>query len=74
MSLENETAAPIKSMNWFTMDATEVEKELKTSLSNGLFSADAKTRLDTYGYNELEAGTSRPRWKVFLDQFKDILI
>ncbi len=59
---------------WFTMNVEEVADTLDTSTENGLSGAEAKDRIDKYGYNELQAEEKRPRWKVFLDQFKDVLI
>ncbi|QEE18065.1 cation-translocating P-type ATPase [Promethearchaeum syntrophicum] len=61
-------------INWFTLSKEEVEKNLSTSSNSGLSSAEVKTRFEKYGPNELKAEEKRPRWKVFLDQFKDVLI
>jgi len=59
---------------WFILPKEEVEEKLSTSSINGLSSAEVKTLFEKYGPNELMAEEKRPRWKVFLDQFKDILI
>ncbi len=59
-------------VNWFTLSKEEVKEKLSTSSNNGLSSAEVKTRFENYGPNELKAGEKRPRWKVFLDQFKDV--
>ncbi|MHA2002158.1 MAG: cation-translocating P-type ATPase [Promethearchaeota archaeon] len=59
---------------WFMLTPKEVEEKLDTSMENGLTQEKAAAHLEKYGYNELEAKEKRPRWKVFLDQFKDILI
>jgi len=61
-------------IKWFTLSKEEVEEKLTTSSINGLSSAEVKTRYEKYGPNELTAEKKRPRWKVFLDQFKDVLI
>ncbi len=61
-------------VNWFTLSKEEVIERLSTSSNNGLSSAEVKTRFEKYGPNELTAAEKRPRWKVFLDQFKDVLI
>ncbi|UYP45291.1 Potassium-transporting ATPase ATP-binding subunit [Candidatus Lokiarchaeum ossiferum] len=59
---------------WFTFSTEQVEKKLSTSITAGLSSADAKARLAKYGPNELTATEKIPRWKVFLQQFNDVLI
>lgn len=59
---------------WWSMSIPEVEENLATSVKTGLSSDEAQKRLEKYGYNELQAEEKRPRWKVFLDQFKDVLI
>lgn len=51
----------------------EVLKETNSNI-NGLTSSDAKTRLDTSGYNEIREGKKIPLWKMFLENFKDPLV
>ena len=58
---------------WHSLDATEVLKELNTNL-NGLDSEDSLVRLEQYGYNELLAAKKISPLKIFLLQFKSILI
>ena len=50
-----------------------VFQELKSS-SEGLPAADAKSRLQQYGPNELVEKKKRPAWMMFLLQFKDVMI
>ena len=59
---------------WFTLSTDEVEKKLDTNITTGLSTADANARLEKYGPNELQAEEKKPRWKVFLEQFRDVLI
>ncbi len=47
--------------------------DLSTS-TEGLSSAEAATRLQTYGPNELTAKERTPLWKIFLSQFKDFMV
>ena len=61
-------------VKYFLLSIEEVEEKLATSIIDGLSSAEVSTRLEKYGPNELTAEEKRPRWKVFFDQFKDILI
>ncbi len=59
---------------WFTAAPNNVAEALGVSLENGLPSSLASERLKQYGYNELQAKEKKPSWKVFLEQFKDVLI
>jgi len=47
---------------------------LESDLSRGLTGAQAWTRLDANGRNELESKPPVPRWKEFLDQFRNVLV
>ncbi len=58
---------------WHTLPKEEVLKVLETSLS-GLSEEEARGRLSRFGFNELEEVKTTPAWKIFLDQFKSILI
>ncbi len=58
---------------WHTLTKEEVLKALETSLS-GLSEEEARERLSRFGLNELEEVKTTPAWKIFLDQFKSILI
>jgi Ca2+-transporting ATPase len=60
--------------DWFTLDAKAIEEKLSTSITAGLTTAEAQARLQKYGPNELTQEEKTPRWKVFLEQFKDTLI
>mmetsp|Transcript_5193 Transcript_5193/g.8194 ORF Transcript_5193/g.8194 Transcript_5193/m.8194 type:complete len:1164 (+) Transcript_5193:40-3531(+) len=48
--------------------------ELKVDLGKGLSSEQARNLLREYGRNELESDPPTPIWKLFLDQFNDILV
>ena len=58
---------------FYTQGEEEVLKSLDTSV-NGLSTAQAKERLDAYGYNELDEGEKRSLLSKFIDQFKDLMI
>lgn len=58
---------------WFTIKEDELYKELKTS-PNGLSKDEAKNRLLEYGPNELQRIKRKSKLKLFLEQFKNILI
>ena len=58
---------------FYTQGEEEVLKSLDTSV-DGLSTAQAKERLDAYGYNELDEGEKRRLLSKFIDQFKDLMI
>ena len=58
---------------FYTQGEEEVLKNLDTSV-DGLSTAQAKERLDVYGYNELDEGEKRSLLSKFIDQFKDLMI
>ncbi|MBN6047641.1 cation-translocating P-type ATPase [Streptococcus thermophilus] len=58
---------------FYTQGVEEVIKSLDTSV-DGLSTAQAKERLDAYGYNELDEGEKRSLLSKFIDQFKDLMI
>src|SRR5215204_3491801 len=47
---------------------------LGTDLRNGLTQAEARSRLERYGRNELTAKKPAPAWRKFLAQFQDPLV
>ena len=58
---------------FYTQGVEEVLKSLDTSI-DGLSTAQAKERLDAYGYNELDEGEKLSLLSKFIDQFKDLMI
>ena len=58
---------------FYTQGVEEVLKSLDTSV-DGLSTAQAKERLDAYGYNELDEGEKRSLLSKFIDQLKDLMI
>ena len=58
---------------FYTQGEEEVLESLDTSI-DGLSTAQAKERLDAYGYNELDEGEKRSLLSKFIDQFKDLMI
>src|SRR5580765_456103 len=47
---------------------------LHTDPRRGLTEAEARTRLERHGRNDLTAERPMPLWKKFLAQFKDVLV
>lgn len=60
--------------NFYTQATTDVEKELNTSLADGLTSQQVQTRLNKYGENALAAKKKKSMFMRFIDQFKDFMI
>ncbi|EHJ51884.1 cation-translocating P-type ATPase [Streptococcus macacae] len=58
---------------FYVQNKEEILSRLETS-QEGLSTADAKERLKSYGYNELEEGKKRSLLAKFIDQFKDLMI
>ncbi|MBS7607565.1 HAD-IC family P-type ATPase, partial [Candidatus Bathyarchaeota archaeon] len=60
-------------MNWHSLSVNEVLSILGTSMG-GLSSAEARARLAKFGANELVAARRVSPLKIFLSQFRSILI
>lgn len=60
-------------MEYYNKDYKEVIKYLKTS-NLGLSSKEAKVLLDKYGENKIVEEKRKSKLKIFLDQFKDMMI
>lgn len=58
---------------WHIKTIESIEKELSTSITNGLTSEEVNHRITTYGYNEISSD-SGPKWiKVLLRQLLDLM-
>ncbi|MDD5593411.1 MAG: cation-translocating P-type ATPase [Candidatus Margulisbacteria bacterium] len=60
--------------NWYNLSAEQAAAELKTDWLNGLAGAEVAERLREFGPNQLRERKLTPAWKIFFDQFKDIMI
>ncbi|OFI48353.1 calcium-translocating P-type ATPase, PMCA-type [Floricoccus tropicus] len=58
---------------FFTQTGEETLQELSVT-SKGLTSAEAESRLEKYGKNQLDEGKKKSLLQKFLDQFKDLMI
>ena len=61
-------------MNWFNKEISEIEKELKTNIKDGLTEEDVKQKYEEYGMNELKQKKKKSLFVKFLEQFKDFMI
>ncbi|MFA5399867.1 MAG: cation-translocating P-type ATPase [Dehalococcoidia bacterium] len=58
---------------WYNLSADEALARLDSS-SGGLSHEEVASRLEKYGYNELEGDDSVSPWRLLLEQFKNVLI
>ncbi len=61
-------------MNWFSKNSEVVLKEQGVDVKSGLTNNEAKSRLEKFGHNELQASKKINPLTLFLGQFKDVLI
>ncbi len=59
---------------WHTISAEEAVQKLRTSPHNGLSLDEAIKRYAQYGANTLNETSSRPPWRMLLDQFAEFMI
>jgi Ca2+-transporting ATPase len=59
---------------WHSKSVEETAQGLGTDLDRGLSSAEAKSRLEKYGYNELREQPRPGFWRRLLNQFNDFLV
>ena len=64
----------MKEEKWFNKKVDDVEKELNTSIQNGLSTDEVKKRQEKYGDNALKAKKKKSLFQKFLAQFKDFSI
>ena len=60
--------------NFYNQDINEIRDRLRTSDTSGLSSAEAKRRLDEYGYNILEEKGKKSIIMMFFAQFRSFMI
>lgn len=59
---------------WHTQEAQAVLHARESDAATGLSSGEARRRLEVHGPNELEEHTSRPPWRMLLDQFTETMV
>ncbi|MFA7078898.1 MAG: HAD-IC family P-type ATPase, partial [Syntrophomonas sp.] len=69
----NNNIKSTEAVNFHTLTVTDVLEHFNTGES-GLTAHEAAARLDHYGKNELQEGSRKTLWGMFLLQFKDIMI
>lgn len=64
---------PGSDANWHEMEARGVMEKLETN-EKGLNDSEAKSRLQKFGYNELQKQKGISRLQIFISQFKSLLV
>lgn len=71
-STDAEDRSPIQKPHFLSSD--DIEDKLKSDLKNGLSSSEAEDRLRHYGSNTLSATSRRSNFRIFIDQFKSLIV
>jgi len=61
------------SIEWYKRTAAQALQEIGTTTEKGLTAAEAQSRLEKYGPNELEEKAGRSRLEILWEQFANIL-
>jgi len=69
-----ETTQPSVGQLWHTVEASQALADLKSDARRGLSSEEVLQRRQVYGPNELEETGGRSSWRIFLDQFTNIML
>ena len=64
------TGAP---KDWYSLDATEVARELAVAPERGLSADEARSRLGTIGPNQLTAAKKESGFQAFVRQYQDFM-
>jgi len=59
---------------WHSTSLDQVQKQLEVELVTGLSDQEARKRLEKQGRNKIEGRRRKPIWRLFLEQFQDVLI
>ncbi len=65
---------PYELTSWHSMEIQEILQRLNTDPHQGLTEEEVRRRLEKYGYNELKKEEKISPLRLFLNQFKNILI
>ena len=61
-------------MNWYKLPISEALQKLGTNPQEGLSGDEIRVRLEQRGPNELVEKAGKEPWRIFLDQFKEIMV
>ena len=73
---ESASAAPAdpKAVPWHTLSAQAVAERLEVDPQQGLSPAEVEARRERYGANKLEDKGPTPPWRIYIEQFKSVII
>ncbi len=71
--MENERGEAMSEI-WQKLSAEETAMRLEVDTVKGLMDSEARSRLERVGLNMLEGGPEVVVWRMFLHQFKDIIV
>ena len=63
--------APAAGPTWHTLSVDDALKQQGVTVDQGLSTADAASRLASFGPNRFAEGKREPRWRAFLRQYAD---
>lgn len=61
-------------MKWYELKSEEVERHVNTDYDQGLTGKEVKSRIQKFGYNELQEAEKPNMFLLFLEQFKDFMV
>jgi Ca2+-transporting ATPase len=59
---------------WYQKTVEETLADLETNPESGLSPGEAATRLEEYGFNELEERGAKSRWRILWEQFTEVMV
>ncbi len=62
------------SVDWHSLETNAALERLDVSAEKGLASAEAQSRLETYGPNQLEEAPPTTIWQMLWEQFRDFVV
>ncbi|MCU1457893.1 MAG: calcium-translocating P-type ATPase, PMCA-type [Actinomycetia bacterium] len=67
-------ASPDVPVPWHALPAGDVLARLEVDPALGLSASEVRARTSRWGANHLEEPTKRPKWLIFFDQFRNVLV
>jgi len=58
---------------WYRLSPTQVAEKLGVDPATGLSAAEAQSRLNSYGPNQMATDKKEPGWKAFVRQYQDLM-
>jgi P-type Ca2+ transporter type 2C len=69
-----DAAPPLLSHSWHALSAAEVLSLLEANAERGLASEEARRRLELVWPNRVGDQPERPLWRLFLEQFRSLVV